>query len=205
MATVTEGKLIDQMGLRARPAAEAFIGIRGLLRDVIPAMQGVTEVPAVVDDSGPIPFTAERWAAFLALCQQLYAGTTSPGMTYVLGALRVQPDNVIGAWYQVALVADADPARRVYLSYVRPLALYLRRWRYKANDFQRNLGYLLAGLADADLIDEGRGAEGLAPVPVAVVKGLVQFMQAMTAADVNGEAAGLAIDAACGDIPLVVE
>lgn len=208
MAIIENAALAQEINRRMRPRAEQVIGLSVILQDDLAALSalGVEASADVIDDGaqGPIAFTRQHFVDYLGLVQALLAGGADATVMAAAQGLKVRSiDVIISGMAGGADTTGLDPVAAALRSRIRPRAMQIRALRFQASNDVRVMGMILAGLDNADQVDDGRSGEGLAAPYVWQLAALVGFLQAATGSGVNNEAAALAIDAAC-TIPLEV-
>lgn len=204
--TTTSAELRLQAGERWRPRAEQCAGLIAVAPEVYRRLAATAcEGDGVIDDGvlGQAPFTRAHYRAMT----QLWGTVASLGQsTQTMAALWTMQVRSIGNL--VPDLPDVQPGLgelESNLRYIiRPLAPRVRALRRLIEDDARITPAVLGTLADSDLIDDGRAAEHLAPIPVAAVRYMHGVLAQLTGPGINTEDVADATDAACTG-PLKVE
>lgn len=201
MAIHQTPELTAQIGERIRPDAETVLGLILLCRLVSTRLDAVAcEASAdVIDDGvvGQFPVTKAHFVAFRGLISTIAAIDQNAQLMAMLRSLTVRADYLL-----IPALPEPDPTMEPLPAAVRficrPLAVIVRRFRRYAPDAtERVIPRILEGLADADVIDDGRAAEHLAPPVVGYVRTFYATIAQMVGSGVNTETVADATDSLC--------
>jgi hypothetical protein len=209
MAIIKNEILTFQVNGRMRPRAEELIGLYTILPEDILFMteQNIVASQDIVDDgttTSPIPFTNQHWYDYLELISLIVsAANSNPVLISACRSLQVRGiDVILSNLSSTGDTLGLSPTANILRNRIRPRAKIIRARRYLSNDDVRIMGPLLAQYDSQDLIDTGREAEGLLPVPVGYCQAIIQFLGGLIDPSVNTENRAQSIDAACGGNPL---
>jgi hypothetical protein len=198
-ATTTSQELRLQAGERWRPRAEQCLGLIALAPEVYRRLAAVPcEGEGVIEDGqqGQAPFTRAHYRAMTQLWGTVASLGQSTQTMAALHAMQVRSIGVITP--ELPEVQPGLGDLESNLRYIiRPLAPRVRALRRMIEDDSRITPRVLGGLADSDLIDDGRSAEHLAPIPVGAVRLMQTTLEALTGPGVNTDDVADATDAAC--------
>jgi hypothetical protein len=210
---INEPRLVRWVSAQGRPLCERLLGMGTLLQDDVADLTALAG--AVPDDATPLDvpqttyltLTGADVHAYVGLVADLLAAGGDPALESAIYAGRVRPLGSIlsgmdsaGAGGTGGGGGGGGLVERVVRERVRPRARQLKGLRLGAlHDATRMLPELLdADWADAEEIDDGR--EGITPMTVGHVRGLLAFATAAVGGAINTAARARAVDAAAGDV-----
>jgi hypothetical protein len=202
MATITKTDnpyLITMLGVRIRPRAEQCMAWIVRAPEVVRRMEtalALESIPDIIDDGiiGQAPFTSAHYQAFLALFQSIVQMGQNGQVMAALGSMVVR-DMVSLTPPLPDIQPGLGPIASILKYVIRPLAPGLRALYALVGDDSPIIPDTLGSYADDDIIDDGRAAEMVRPVPVGAVRLMVQLLGQMSGS--GDETIARACDAAC--------
>jgi hypothetical protein len=207
MATITDPALVRVIGERIRPAAESIYGLAAMGQDDQPILTalaaGVPNDGTILDGADVSTFTGADFQLYVGLMGTLLAAAANPAVQAAVGAAKVRPLSSILAGSTPSDDPTVSGVVNAIRLRIRPRCQAMRALRYRMQNHLNVVPPLLTAYQSADVIDDGRTAEGIAPLTVGQVQTLLGFMAAMIDPSVNTAAVALMVDYGAGT-PLVV-
>jgi hypothetical protein len=181
--------------------------MRVLALDDQPALAALLDtVPvddAVIDGEAVSAFTGQMFHDYYGLLSDLLGACSVEVVLSAFTAAKVRPLDVIVGGLYFPNTPVGNPVVDAVRQRVRPRCRVMRALRYMMQNHLYFFPPLLSAYGPQDVINDGRGAEGISPLAVGQVQVMLAFMQGATAPAVNTDARSRAVDYGAGT-PLIV-